>query len=297
MVMIIYRLIQVATKRTKPGVVETAWGAAPALPRVRAKTTARAAVSRAAARRARAKKRLARRAPGQLSLAEIVTWGGRRAGAGRKRALRPNVPHRPREKHRDYQPVHVTLRRAKGVPSLRHQRLERVIRAAMRATTRARDNAFRVTDYSIQKDHIHLIVECEALGEHGTLNDLSRAMRSFVIRVALRLNRELGRKRGRIWGDRFHARDLTSPREVRKALVYLLGNHIKHGEWDVGIIDPFSSAPWFQGFMQVLERPPEPSPVEPPRTWLLDWGWHQGRDYIHLGEMPRAVRVMPSHEP
>lgn len=243
-----------------------------------------------AARKARAKKRLARRAPGQLSLGEIVTHGGRRAGAGRKRGLRPNVPHRAREKHRQYQPAHVTLRRAKGVPGLRNQRLERVVRDAMRATTNAREGAFRVTDYSIQNDHIHLIVEVDELGHRGQPVGLSRAMRSFVIRLALRLNQALGRRRGHVWGDRFHARELTSPSEVRKALVYLLGNHIKHGAWDVGLVDPFSSAPWFEGFMQVLERPPDPSPVERARTWLLDWGWHRGRDFIHVGELGRSPR-------
>jgi len=215
-------------------------------------TIAQFKMARGKRKEARAKRRLAWRAPGQLSLGEVVTWGGRRAGAGRRRALRANVPHRPREVHRDYQPVHVTLRRAKGVPSLRHQRLERVVRGAMRATTRARDGAFRVTDYSIQNDHVHLIVEADALGHHGDPVGLSRAMRSFVIRVALRLNKALGRKRGRVWGDRFRARELTSPSEV---------------------------------------RPPDPSPVEPARTWLLDWGWHRGRDYIHLGEVPRALRA------
>jgi putative transposase len=287
----------VARRRAEPE-IETAWGPAPAPRRTRAKRAVASTASstartqtQSAARKARAKKRLAQRAPGQLSLGEVVTWGGRRAGAGRKRGLRPNVPHRPREVHRDYQPVHVTLRRAKGLPSLRNQRLERVVREAMRATTRARDGAFRVTDYSIQNDHVHLIVEADELGDHGERVGLSRAMRSFVIRLALRLNKELGRKRGRVWGDRFHARELTSPSEVRKALVYLLGNHIKHGEWEVGIVDPFSSGPWFQGWMQVLERPPDPSPVERGRTWLLDWGWHRGRDFIHLGEMPRAVRA------
>jgi REP-associated tyrosine transposase len=281
----------VAKIGTRPQ-IKTAWGPVPAPRRTRVKRAAASATAppptQSAARRARAKKRLAQRAPGQLSLGEVVTRGGRRAGAGRKRGLRPNVPHRPREVHRDYQPVHVTLRRAKGLPSLRSQRLERVVRDAMRATTRARDGAFRVTDYSIQNDHVHLIVEAD---EHRERVGLSRAMRSFVIRLALRLNKELGRNRGKVWGDRFHARELTSPSEVRKALVYLLGNQIKHGEWEVGIVDPFSSGPWFGGWMQVLERPPDPSPVERPRTWLLDWGWHRGRDFIHLGEMPRAVRA------
>jgi hypothetical protein len=42
--------------------------------------------------------------------------------------------------------------------------------------------------------------------------------------------------------------------------------------------------------MQVLDRPPDPSPVDIARTWLLDWGWHRGRDYIQLGEVPRSAR-------
>ena len=109
-------------------------------------------------------------AVGQLSLGHVVTWGGRRAGAGRKRGLRPNVVHRPRERHRRHQPVHVTLRRAKGVPSLRTERLTRLFRDSVRATSRTRRGAFRVTDFSIQHDHIHLIVEADERGdgdEHG----------------------------------------------------------------------------------------------------------------------------------
>ena len=234
---------------------------------------------------------------GQLSLGDVVSAGargrrgGRRAGAGRKRGPRPNVPHRPRELHRRYQPVHVTLRRAKGVPSLRTERLTRLFRDALRATSRARRGAFRVTDFSIQADHIHAIVEAdERAGDHDDAG-FSRSIRSFVIRLALRINKLLGRKRGHVWGDRFHARELTSPSEVRLALVYLLSNHLKHGVHDVGLIDPFSSGFWFEGWMQILDRPPAPCPLEPPRTWLLDWGWHRGRDFIHLGEVARAARA------
>jgi len=230
-------------------------------------------------------------AEGQLSLGDVVTWGGRRDGAGRKRGLRPNVAHRPREVHRRYQPVHVTLRRAKGVPSLRSERLTRLVRDAIRATSRARRGAFRVTDFSIQADHIHAIVEADDRGVHSSDAGFSRSMRSFVIRLALRVNKLLGRKRGHVWGDRFHARELTSPSEVRRVLVYLLSNHLKHGVENVGLIDPFSSGFWFEGWMQVLDRPPAPCPLEPPRTWLLDWGWHRGRDFIHLGEVARSARM------
>ncbi len=235
---------------------------------------------------------------GQLSLGDVaprVGWGGRRAGAGRKRGVRPNVPHRPRELHRRYQPVHVTLRRAKGVPSFRTERLTRLFRDAVRATSRARRGTFRVTDFSIQADHIHAIIEADERGggdgDAAPDAGFSRSMRSFVIRLAMRVNKLLRRKRGHVWGDRFHARELTSPVEVRRALVYLLSNHLKHGIADVGLIDPFSSGFWFEGWMQVLARPPAPCPLEPPRTWLLDWGWHRGRDFIHLGEVARAARA------
>jgi hypothetical protein len=44
---------------------------------------------------------------------------------------------------------------------------------------------------------------------------LSKGMRSFAIRVARRVNREvLGRARGKVWADRHHRHNLASPREL-----------------------------------------------------------------------------------
>jgi hypothetical protein len=263
---VIYCRIQVAALNSKPRrTIETVWGPVP-VPRRVAKSRGKAV----------------RREHGQLSLGEVVTWGGRRSGAGRKRGQRPKVPHVARPTHRRYQPAHVTLRRAKGVPSLRSEAILGVLQGAMRSA----DDTFRITHYSVQADHVHLIVEAD--GEDHADGGLSRGMRSFVIRVALRVNELLRRKRGRVWGDRYHHRELATPSEVRSALVYVLANHLKHGEYDVGLVDPFSSGPWFQGWMQILDRPPDPSPVGNARTWLLDWGWHRGRDFIHLGEVPRS---------
>jgi hypothetical protein len=120
---------------------------------------------------------------------------------------------------------------------------------------------------------------------------LTRGMRSFTVRVAMRLNRRvLDRKRGRVWGDRYHRRDLTGPRAVRNALVYVLANHLKHGEYDVGPVDPCSSAPWFTGWAHGPAPPPaRSSPVERPTTWVLREGWYlRGGGRIHLGEVPRG---------
>jgi REP element-mobilizing transposase RayT len=217
----------------------------------------------------------------QRTLDQVRTWGGRRAGAGRKPGPRPKVAHLARPVHRAYVPVLVTLRRAKGLPSLRTGRLHDEVKAAVRQTRR---EDFRVVHYSVQADHVHLIVEAE----DGAA--LTRGMRSVAVRVAMRVNRRvLHRPRGHLWCDRYHRRDLRSPRQVRNTLVYVMSNHLKHGETDVGLLDPYSSGPWWSGWIHVLEPPTEPSPVEGPKTWLLGGGW-QRLGLVHLGEVPRAVR-------
>jgi REP element-mobilizing transposase RayT len=225
--------------------------------------------------------RPAEREPEQLTLDQVRAWGGRRAGAGRKAGPRPRVAHVARPAHARWRPVHVTLRRAKGLPSLRTGRLHDEVRAAIRQTRR---DDFRIAHYSIQADHVHLIVEAEDAAA------LTRGMRSFAVRAAMGINgRVLRRPRGRIWGDRYHRRDLGSPRQVRNTLVYVMANHLKHGETDVGLLDPCSSGPWWDGWIHVLEPPPEPCPVAQPTTWLLTGGW-QRLGLLHLGEVPRALR-------
>ena len=218
----------------------------------------------------------------QLSFANKKTWGGPRLNSGPKAGLRPKVRHRTRAEHRADHPVHVTMRRAKGLPSLRSDRLHRLVREAVRATDR---DDFRIVHYSVQADHLHIIVEAE------TATALTNGMRSFAVRVAMRVNhRVLLRRRGRVWGDRYHRRELTTPSEVRNVLVYVLNNHLKHGEYDVGLIDPCSTAPWFDRWMHRREpKPPDRPAAKPPSTWLLEKGWSTaGLGYLNVGEVPRA---------
>src|SRR5438093_1385163 len=81
------------------------------------------------------------------------------------------------------------------------------------------------------------------------------------------------RRRGRVWDDRYHARALTTPREVHNALAYVLLNFRRHGH-TAGDIDPCSSAPWFRGWRtpSAAERS-GPPPVLAARTWLARIGW------------------------
>ena len=157
----------------------------------------------------------------QLAL-RFRSWGGARSGAGRKPRRRVGgVPHQTRPVHVVRHPVHVTLRLRGGLPSLRSQVIAALIRRAFKDSSR---RWFRVVHYSIQSNHLHLLVEADDRVA------LSRGSAALSIRLARRLNALLGRK-GVVFPERYHARSLKTPREVRNAIVYALLNAHKsvHG--------------------------------------------------------------------
>jgi putative transposase len=173
--------------------------------------------------------------------------------------------------------MHVTVRARAGLPSLREDALARVVRRAVGATLR---NDFRVVHFSIQTNHIHLIVEA------SDKQALSRGMQSLNARIARAVNHTLA-VHGRVWRERYHARELRTPRAVRNALVYVLMNAKKHGHRLASGIDALSSAPWFEGFAGRVDVMDDASPVRAPRTWLAGVGWRR-RGRIRLDERPKA---------
>jgi hypothetical protein len=114
-------------------------------------------------------------------------------------------------------------------------------------------------------------------------------LQGLAIRVARAVNRDLDR-RGRVFGDRYHAHVLRTPREVRNAIIYVLQNWRKHVPGARGL-DLRSSARWFDGWRESISmlrsRPcPSSSPVAAPRTWLARVGWRRG-GLVDTTERPR----------
>ena len=218
------------------------------------------------------------RRPVQLALPAPRTWGGRRSGAGRKcmAGRRPGVPHRARPLHIAAQPVHVTLRAVEAICCLRAARVFPHVRRALAVSCR---EDFRIVQFTVQNDHVHLIAEAD------TGRALSSGVRGLAIRIARAVNRALART-GRVWGERYHARALTTPREVRNALVYVMANFRKHLKHVTGI-DPCSSAAWFTGWReQPTTHGIGPPPVAAARTWLARVGWLR-HGAIGLHERPK----------
>jgi REP element-mobilizing transposase RayT len=196
---------------------------------------------------------------------------------------RARVPHRARAQHLARHPMHVTARAVRGLPSFRTQRIVNLFFLQMR---RLNDASFQIVHFSVQTNHVHLIVEA------ADRETIARKMAGFMISVAKRLNAEvLRRARGKVWGDRYYRRDITRAREMHSVLQYVFGNAKKHGliPRDAAKLDPASSAWTFDGW-DVKVPLPDPKlrwkPPEP-RTALLkhDWVVH---GLLPLGGSPRS---------
>ncbi len=212
--------------------------------------------------------------------------GGTREGAGRK-PIPGSVSHARRPALASRYPVHVTLKLLPVVESLREAPYCNLVAECLRAGKER--EGFRLVHYSIQGLHLHLIVE--ALNAMA----LASGIKGLSVRIAKRLNKELGRK-GRVFAQRYNAHILRTPTGTRAALFYALNNSRRHAaqvreryprDW----VDPHSSAAHFDGWHGLRPRPPpdEEPAVVPAKTWLLTSGW-RFRGLLDINAVPGSFR-------
>lgn len=216
---------------------------------------------------------------------EFKEWGGARRGSGRKRGgKRSRVVHSQRELERGH-PAHVTLRLAPGLNNLRWRAEFEVVREALACG--ADRCGMRLVEFSVLSNHIHLI--CEA----DDATALGRGMQGLCVRIARALNR-LWKRVGTVFADRYHARELRSPREVHRVLNYVLHNAAHHGHWFHGP-DSCSSGVWFDGWRHALGRSHGGwvSPFPRAATWLLSVGW---RSHGLLDPVPAPFTRREPHD-
>jgi putative transposase len=158
-------------------------------------------------------------------------------------------------------PLHVVLRVRREVGRLRQTvRFKHMKRAFRDGCSRF---GLRLCDFSVQDNHIHLIVEAD------DKQALSRGMQALEIRLAWHINltRQIA---GTVFSDRYYARPLRTRAEVINALQYVRYNWHKHRaekgllvDWRE--IDPFSTlsgdAQWYDDENMTVARP---------KTWLLN---------------------------
>ena len=172
------------------------------------------------------------------------TWGGWREDAGRKpkNGKKAGASHLTRPTLAARFPVLVTWRMDPEVWNMRSRRCFTVMQRAMYAG--ALRFGFRLVHYAVMGNHMHMLVE--APDRHA----LARGMKGLGVRIARALNRVMGR-RGRVIGERYHARILKTPNQAKHARHYLVTNARKH--YGYAFADPFASQ----------------APLVVARTWLL----------------------------
>ena len=194
------------------------------------------------------------------------------------------------------------LRASPEVGNLRRRCVYLAIQQATEITSQR--EGFRLVHVSIQRTHLHLIVEADNKLE------LVKGMQGFQVSAARRINAAIrphgAARRGAVFPDRYHATEITTPRQARHVLAYVMLNWRRHQEdrhektrdWK---IDWFSSAVMFPDWAEYGDEhflwrgPPtyEPLLVFRPRTWLLREGWKKHSPTISRDEVP-ASRTNPS---
>ena len=219
---------------------------------------------------------------------ELFRRGGKRRGAGRKpKGKRAGEPHEARQGFKSYHALHVVMRVVPAVESLRRRKMYKAMRDA--TVTAAMRERFRIVHISLQRSHVHMLVEAEHTAA------LARGMQGFQVSAARNINTVLGdgkrRRRGKVFADRYHVKVITTPTQAHHTIRYVLGNWRHHREDRQGLastwlVDPFSTGILFPDWVELEDRPWEHRPwmwpiretydpmiVYRPRTWLLAEGW------------------------
>jgi REP element-mobilizing transposase RayT len=227
---------------------------------------------------------------------EFRTRGGKRPGAGRPpRGASSSEPHKEREEFNPRHPLHITTRVLDDVGSLRKRDIYHAIREATVTVFERED--FHIVHFAILRNHLHMLVE-------ATGNDALASGLQVLLSVAARkINRAIwrrtgNRRRGTVFADRYDMNELTSPRQVRNTICYVLNNWRRHQEDRSGMaarwkIDPFSTGVFFMDWAELGDSPTMYRPPASyfglmtwlPQTWLLRVGWKR-HGPISYAEVP-----------
>jgi REP element-mobilizing transposase RayT len=179
------------------------------------------------------------------------------------------------------------------MPRLREARFYRALRRVLTHFLGRKD--FRVVHISIQSTHLHLLVEA------ADRSALTRNMQGFAIRAARAINQAMDGRHGKVFAYRYHATQITTSRQARSCLAYVLNNW-RHHRQDLASIraseaalDPYSSGISFTGWRGAprYRIPPSytPLPVSAAQTDLLDHSWrrHGTIDVFHTPGRPAYI--------
>ncbi len=150
---------------------------------------------------------------------------------GRKAINDKGIRHISRDRIFNPTSLHLTIKVRENKADIK---TKLILKALHHAIKRARLKRLRVIHYTLEYNHLHLLVECD---NHKRLG---KGMQAFGISIAKAINR-IKLLKGAVYKHRYHLRKITSGRDLKNVLHYIFNNGIKHKR-ATSIIDPYNSS-------------------------------------------------------
>ena len=151
-------------------------------------------------------------------------------GAGRPAINDIGIRHIKRPKISRLTTLHLTIKVRSNKADIKSKK---ILKALHHAIKRARLKKLRVIHYTLEFNHLHLLIECES---HKTLH---QGMQAFGISLSKAINR-IKKLKGTVYKHRYHLKKLATRRELKNALHYIFNNGKKHKRTN-SILDPYNS--------------------------------------------------------
>lgn len=170
-------------------------------------------------------------------------------GAGRPSIHDRGIRHIARDEIKRLTVLHLTVKIDKTKAGLKNKEALKLLHKSI---LKARKQGLAIIHYTLERDHVHLMVEAS----NNAI--LGKGMQAFGITLSKGVNKIKSLK-GRVFKTRYHFRKLKTSAEIRNALNYILGNAVKHRSSSfvnlynsLGAIRNFT--PLYAGFELMLER-------------------------------------------
>jgi REP element-mobilizing transposase RayT len=215
-------------------------------------------------------------------------------GGRPKKAEEKLKGHRSRPSISGKTPLHITVKLLEFFQYLRNKSIAKAFKKAIIC---ARKQGLRIIHYSLQDGHAHIIVEAD------NNEILSSGMQAFGISFAKNVRKHFfenikdkndATPPSQVYKERYYIHILTTPREVKNAIAYVLRNSYRHGKTP-NLADLFSSivliedislweklfgdalASWEHYFKNLLDKENFKNRLreflDSPQSWLLKTGW------------------------
>lgn len=150
--------------------------------------------------------------------------------AGRPASNDKGIRHTRRERITKQSALHFTIKVRENKADIKNKRLLKILHHAIK---RARLKKLKVLHYSLEYNHVHLLVEAR------DNQIIHQGMQAFGISFAKAINK-IKFLKGRVYKNRYHFRKITSLRDYKNVLLYIFRNGIKHKRTQ-SLFDPYNS--------------------------------------------------------